>query len=282
MNNITIQFPKNKPNGIKYYDVHYTYLLNVLRTANLNVALTDLPSFDSVGFKIYALDREVVIDFSDHLSILPGYDVESDIPYFKYHYSTEEHGDYKRVYPLTPVSFHDWTEYYNMRSSTVQYSAKCSMILNNQRPGGRAFERRKKVQKMLLSHYGQLVNMDYHPKDQIWFWNLINECLVSICVPGARNDMLDRGHIQYMAFGCCTLSPRLKCVLSWNKRPEPDVHYVECSSDYSNLIEKVEWCMSNRSKCDEIGKNASSLFVNTSTPPRMWEWMLKCITEEKK
>jgi hypothetical protein len=97
--------------------------------------------------------------------------------------------------------------------------------------------------------------------------------LVHVCVPGARNDILDRGQLQAMAFGCCTISPVLADCLAWNKELVPGVHYLSCANDYSDLIEKIEWCKSNRDKCIEIGQNAKILFQETSVPSKLLEWI---------
>ena len=266
----SIVFPDDPGEKIKYYCVHYAYLLNIFKVLNFSIELKDMPAFDSVGFKIYINGQEVIIDFSDHLKILPGYDVESDIPYFKYHYCMDRHEAYKNVYPLSPVSFHNWIVYRSMLPK-IKYVAT-GKILNNQRPGGNATERRVKVQKILVDTFGEQVDLHFYPNQPV-FWKLINECLVSVCIPGARNDILDRGQIQYMAFGCCTISPEIKCVLPWHKKLESNVHFVECNPDYSDIVEKIEWCKENRLICIQIGQNAKRLFDKTSLPIRIWEWM---------
>jgi hypothetical protein len=230
--------------------------------------------FDTVGFKVYIDGVEVIIDFSDHLKVLPGYDSESDVPYFKYHYDVDHHGRYQRVYPLCPVSFHSWVNYFNTKHRT-DYKA-VGRILNNQRPGGNATERREKVQSILNDAFGVHVDMNFYPNQGV-FWSLINDCLVSVCVPGARNDILDRGQFQYMALGCCTISPRIRCVLPWYRRLEPGIHFVECKSDYTDLVKKIHWCGANQKGCIQIGENAKELFYKTSIPSVLVKWMMKCI-----
>ena len=119
--------------------------------------------------------------------------------------------------------------------------------------------------------------------NQIDYWMDINKCLVSVCVPGATNNMLDRGQWQYMAFGCCTISPILPELLPFDKKLIPDVHYIRCKDDYSDLLEKIEWCKQNREKCIEIGRNAKKLFLETSTPEKIVEWVtLKLNIDEGK
>jgi hypothetical protein len=145
-----------------------------------------------------------------------------------------------------------------------------------QRPRGGAFERRNYVQKILKTRYGDSTKTEF-VENQCEFWEIINHCLVHVCVPGARNDILDRGQLQAMAFGCCAISPVLADCLAWNQELVPGVHYISCASDYSDLIEKIEWCKCNRDKCIEIGQNVKKLFNETSTPKKLLEWIELCI-----
>jgi len=77
-----------------------------------------------------------------------------------------------------------------------------------------------------------------------------------------------------MALGCCTISPKLDNVLAFSKEVKPNIHYVECKADYSDLIDKIEWCKEDRDRCKKIGYNAKKLFRRTSTPYRIWKWMI--------
>jgi len=144
-----------------------------------------------------------------------------------------------------------------------------------QRPGGAAKERREYVQDMLRRQYGSVVITDSVP--QIDYWKKINNCTTHVFIPGARNDMLDRGHIQYLAFGCCSIAPRITNVLPYYGKLVPGVHYVECKPDYSDLIAKIEWIRSNREHAVEIGRNARVLFEQACTPEVLWNWILLSI-----
>jgi hypothetical protein len=60
--------------------------------------------------------------------------------------------------------------------------------------------------------------------------------------------------------GSCSVV--LKCkptVVSWLMEDKliPGVHYVLIKDDYSDLLEKIYWCLSNDDKCIEIIKNAN-------------------------
>ena len=57
----------------------------------------------------------------------------------------------------------------------------------------------------------------------------------------------------------------------------PGVHYVECKSDYSDLIEKVDWVRNNKGAAMRIGEAAKTLFLTTSTPDKQVMWIKKCV-----
>ena len=109
------------------------------------------------------------------------------------------------------------------------------------------------------------------PQEQ--FWLEINDLMVSVFVPGQNNNILDRGQLQYFGFGCCTISPNLPEILAFNTKIEPNVHYLECFNDYSNLVDVIEFASRHRDICIDIGYNAKKLFQNTCTPEKLGEWI---------
>ena len=161
--------------------------------------------------------------------------------------------------------------------SEIKYSCNNEIILNNQRVFGNAKERRTKVQHLLTSVYKK--DADFKLTDQITYWKKANNCLVSIHVPGARNDMLDRAQYQMMAFGVCTVSPYLKDILPHGAQFQSGYHYIECKPDYSDLIEKIEWCKKNREKCIKIGQNAKDYFFAFCLPRVIVRWMELCLSK---
>jgi len=280
---IQVLFPSDPEGKIKYYGIHYKYLLNILHEVQkdeknrLIVNTCDLPRLEGNNFLIYIDGFPVVIDFSDHLTIYKN--LKRNQICFKYHYSRKHHKKYKNVVPIGPISFHNWEVYYRLREH-ISYSCNNDIVLNNQRPGGDAVERRNKVQELLRSTYKDNVDTRWYVNKES-FWSLINNCLVSVCIPGARNDMLDRGQFQYMALGCCTISPKLTTVLAFNRTIKPGTHYVECKPDYSDLINRIEHCKKNRDVCRTIGLNVAELFSKTSTPIKIWEWMLRNVNNQR-
>ena len=268
-----ILFPRDI--GQKYYGAHYKFLLNIFEFMDLDIKLCDLEPSPSGGFVIMIDDKRVLIDFSNFLQPV---DEDKDIDiYFKYEYPIDYRGQYKNMYPMGKISFHDWGDYFKLRE-VIKYNCNTDVVLNNQRARHGAQERRLHVRKMLQDEYSGLVDVEITGKNE--FWEKINSCLASVCVPGQRNDILDRGQFQYMAFGACTLSPRINIVLPYMKPLEPWKHYIKCADDYSDLIEKIEWCKEHRAQCVEIGNNAKKLFYETCIPSAIWAWMEGIITKK--
>ena len=280
-----ISFPEKNPEFEKrqglqchrYYDIHYRYMLNLLTAAGCKIKMVDSNKFENYSrtcFEILVDGKLVAIDFSDHIKLsVPVDKIEKYIAIFKFHYVPSLHSGYKNIFPFSPVNFQSWSTYSNIVNK-IDYKAS-GYILCKQKPGGAAVQRRTMVQDMLDKNFGKL--FDKNIEDEVNFYMKINEALVSVCVPGARNDMLDRGQGQYMALGCCTISPKLITILSHNMELIPNVHYVECKPDYSDLIDKIKWVNQNKEQAIEIGKKAQSLFNNTSLPQRQIEWINKCI-----
>ncbi len=151
-------------------------------------------------------------------------------------------------------------------------------ILNKQFPNGAAVDRRNNVHALLLNNFD---NIDIDAKtDQSDFWRQHENCLVSVCVPGATNNMVDRGQMELMGLGVCTISPRLDTIFTYNKLLEPDIDYIQCKDDYSDLVEKIEYLQVNKDVCKKIGDNAQLFFNNHYAPENYWQWILENINGE--
>ena len=259
-----------------YYNTHVRYFRNILDFLKIPYILEGSVGDEGTQhpcgtkFLVKIDDKRIVIDFSDHTDYLDNWN--SFDAYFKYHYSHLQHDECSKIYPFAPVSFYKWSQY-NKLASKIKYTCNSNVIINMQRPGGNATERRKLVQKMLRNEYRDR-ELLIHTTSQVKYWKKINECLVHVFVPGARNDMVDRGHTQYLAFGCCTIAPPIIDVFPHNEQIKPNLHYIECAKDYSNLIEKIEWCKRNRKACIRTGKRAKKLFERVCTPQKLWDWIL--------
>jgi len=269
----TIAFPPDE--GQRYYESHFKFFKNLAEAAGTAVHIVSLPTVGR-GFVVRANGKLMLIDLGDHFTTDPKLN-EFDLC-FRYHYSESRHGAEPATFPLTPISFYDWDEY-QMLQGTLRYRALSDMVLNNQKPGAAAKVRRTVVQVKLRKRYGAMFDTARTTKQT--FWGKVKNCLVSVCVPGARDDILDRGQLQYWAFGACTISPKINIVLPWGQSPQPGVHYVECAADHSDIIEKIEWCRSNRDACRRIGAAAKELFIACCVPQAVWKWIEHCAAKGK-
>jgi hypothetical protein len=249
-----------------YYELHVKYLINIFGHQNIPLSFEPMPFVNETAFPLIIDDKPCIIDFSDSGDSI----IHSEHPVFKFHCKTQAPG----IYPLPPISFHDWTEY-NKLKDDISYTCNNDIILNNQLPYGNARERRDYIRELLKMYYPDTV--DAEMTEQLAYWKKINNCLCHVFVPGQNNNILDRGQIQYLAFGCCTISPKLPEFLPFNTQLEPEIHYIMCDDRYRELSKKIEWIKCNRDKAIEIGNNAKKLFEATSTPEKVIEWMNQCL-----
>tara|TARA_R110001599_G_scaffold236496_1_gene435731 strand:- start:293 stop:1186 length:894 start_codon:yes stop_codon:yes gene_type:complete len=261
----------------RYYSTHPQYVLNLLMKGGADIEMVDATKFicrSTVSFDCLIDGHLCKFDFNDH-EIIDRDEAFKYKAYFKFHYH-ESHGvgaSKENIFPFSPVNFHDW-DLYNKLQPMINYTAK-GKVLNNQAPAGAAVARRNHVHQLLRNAYGNQLDAGRYPKEE--FYKLINNASAIVCVPGARNNMLDRGQGQQLGFGACTISPKLNTRLSYHGMLVPGVHYVECKPDYSDLIEKVNWVRSNEDKAIKIGRAAKQLFLETSTPQKQVEWIKKCV-----
>jgi hypothetical protein len=269
---VKIILPESGPKP-SYYSSYVGYVKKILEYNNIPYSLEGNAVFNSFIMKVDDIDT--VVDFSNYHKYRK--DCDKYKACFKFQYSKKEHGHIKNMYSFTKISFYDWNKFYVLRNE-IKYTCNGETVFNMQRPRANAVERRNFVQNMLRERYKDEVVTSF-VENQESYWKTINNCLVHVFVPGARNDILDRGQIQCMAFGCCTISPPISDCVAYNKELIPGVHYIQCKEDYSDLVGQIEWCKSNRQKCIEIGNNAKNLFEETSTPHRLWKWVVDCLKE---
>jgi uncharacterized protein YifE (UPF0438 family) len=254
---------------------HFWFAINALSTGGATPApVSGLKvKMGGMAFEVRIDDQAVLFHFTDWRNLPIIGEVSSYAACFKFHYDPSIlYGN--GWHPFSPISFLDWREYRRLRS-LVRYNASGRFIGNRQIARGKALHRRTAVREALLNRYGKAVLSEEIEQRQ--FWQEINDLLVSVCVPGARNDILDRGQIQYMALGGCTISPKLAIDLPWAGILEPGRHYLECAADYHDLIPLVEWCENHREECAAIGANAKNLFEKTLTGDRLRKWVLEVI-----
>ena len=248
---LEIVFPERDKQ--KYYDIHFKYILNIFKYLNYKITFEKRP-----WFTVTINGKDFLFDYADTSN-----PAETTLPMFKLHCIEEKEG----VIPFSPVSFYDWELYYKLEKE-IKYK-HTGHISYRQRDYGTAIARRKEVRDILKALPG--IKTELCGQGQ--YWSEIKDCLVSIFVPGAFNNMLDRGHWQYMAFGSVTISPRLPEMLPFGNKLTPYIHYVKCEDDYSDLLDKIDFCRSNPMNCINISKNAKELFQEVGTPEALGKWI---------
>lgn len=280
-----ITFPQYEPHVKKHeYTTHYMFIRKYAELNGIEVNVTGKSKKvycgSSTFFSMLIDDRQVIVDYSDHEPLSGGV---TELPYFKFHYNRRTHGHLPNVFPIGPMldipKIKDYESFFRLCEERI-YSCNTDMIISCQRAYLGAKQRRNHVQQLLKQKYDANADIAFRP-GQPAFWSKHRDCLVAVCVPGARNDMMDRGHYEQTALGVCVIAPPISTHLPFDVRLMPGKHYVQCRPDYSDLIEQIEWCRENRSGCRKIGENARKLFTDNCVPARYWEWIGHCLDRIK-
>lgn len=168
------------------------------------------------------------------------------------------------------MSFFDWQLFVRLCREVRFNPAQSSKILcvHGEGRGAATHHARVAARKTLETAFPRSVHTAW--QDQESYWRLAGDCVCSVHVPGAWNNLLDRAQWQMMALGVCTVSPTIHNTVLGDQLV-PDVHYVACLDDYSDLIEVVEWCRSDPRRTERIGDSAARFFADHGTPRRIWE-----------
>lgn len=173
-----------------------------------------------------------------------------------------------------PVSFHDWKAY--ERLSEIQYKAQGDIVLHKQafanEPHRYDITRRRSYARQLLTNHCGSLSIDTQLDDQETFWLKALEGFVSVHIPGTWPHILDRGQLQLMGLGVCTISPDI-WTAPLGERPEPWKHYIPINDDFADLPSRIDWCRANRESCVEIGSRAKAYFKNHCTPEAAWRYV---------
>ena len=264
----------------KYNRIHFSFFLQTARMAkiSLNMVPADATVFvpdDALIWSCRIDGQQVIFDYSDHYyrdwrSRWP------DLPYFKFQKTS---GSAQDVWPLGPpmvggkrrgVEISTLQRYYTIRRQ-FRFDPK-DLITCKQQPNGAATERRNQVHSMLRKEFQNIdVNSNSH---QETFWRVHESCLASVCVPGANNNMVDRGHMELLGLGVCTVSPRLDTLFPGHRVLEPGVHYLQCADDYSDLCSILRDLTANPQQAKQVGLNARKFFDKTYIPVHYWAWIM--------
>lgn len=279
-NNINLKFPAESKDH-KYNLIHFRFFVQYAKLAGIEVDL--VPSDDRVFiaqdhlvFSCVVNDQQIIIDYADHSTrnwqnLYPG------IPYFKFQ-TTEKNP--RSIIPLGPPMVgvkRKNTQGATMREyNHVRYHYAYepgTAILCKQLPNGAAVDRRNHVHQLLRENFLD-VDVDSN-SDQIGFWQAHERCLAAVCVPGATNNMVDRGHIELMGLGVCTVSPELTTLFPGRQCLIANRHYIKCADDYSDLVSILKRLESNPAICRRTGANARRFYEKNYTPQQYWKWILE-------
>jgi hypothetical protein len=251
----------------RYWDAHYKYIYELFQAAGFQVSLFGRePRFyivannddEPIGFAIDLWDSPEITILQNHIP---------HVPIFKFHTTKATR---PTSFPFPPISFYDWGRFAQLKS-TITYHAE-GPVSSRQWPHHAAKGRRIDLQAMLHSHFPTVLTSII---DQLSFWNEISKIRVYVHCPGYSNHILDRAQLQYMAFGCATISPHIPEILPFDRQLVPNVHYIMCKDDFSDvpaLIDKY-----SQKELLEIGSCAKELFNITCTPDIVAAWIVRCL-----
>jgi hypothetical protein len=265
----------------KYSLIHFSFFIQYARIAGIEVELvkstdTVFISNDHLIFSCLVNDRQIVVDYADHYT--KNWQKEyPDIPYFKFQTNLPLP---ENCIPLGPPMVgvkKKGSKGATMREyMTARYHYNYQPeknILCKQAPNGAAVERRLLVHKILADNFKD-IDISYD-NDQLDFWAVHENCLAAVCVPGATNNMIDRGHMELIGLGVCTISPKLYTVFPQNIQLEEGIHYIRCKDDYSDLVDIIQSLQKNLEIPKTIGRNARNFYDETYSPKKYWEWILE-------
>jgi len=279
-NKIFLKFPKDYLVH-KYGLIHFHFFVQYAKIAGVNVELVDSDSQifiadDHLIFSCTVNDQQIIVDYADHSTrnwknFYPG------LPYFKFQTTSNNSKDFISLGPPMVGVKRKGTkgatvrEYNNIRYN-YDYRPGQS-ILCKQLPNGAAIDRRNYVHQLLKENFSDVdVTADC---DQIDFWHAHERCLTAVCVPGATNNMVDRGHLELLGLGVCTISPELYTVFPNNKTLIPGRQYIRCRDDYSDLIDIIKVLQKNPSRCERVGQSARAFYNKNYTPEKYWQWIME-------
>jgi len=265
----------------KYSLIHFRFFIQYAKIAGVEVEMVPsddrvFVSDDQLVFSCVVNDQQIIVDYADHSTrnwkkSYPG------LPYFKFQTTPNNP---KNFIPLGPPmvglkrignkgatmrEYNHVRYHYDYRPGTA--------ILCKQLPNGAAKERRHHVQSMLRKNFPESdISAD---EDQIDFWRAHENCLAAVCVPGATNNMVDRGHLELIGLGVCTVSPELYTLFPCYSELIPNQHYIKCADDYSDLIDILKYLEKNPTICQQTGNNAKKFYEEHYTPKKYWNWILE-------
>ena len=265
----------------KYNLIHFRFFIQYAKIAGVEIEMVKSDdnvflSNDQLIFSCTIDGQQIIVDYADHSTknwkkFYPG------IPYYKFQTTRETSQD---IIPLGPpmvgvkrigTKGATMREYNHIR---YHYNYQPGIkILCKQLPNGAAVERRNMVHQMLKDNFSDVdINAN---ENQIDFWKAHEHCLAAVCVPGATNHMVDRGHIELIGLGVCTVSPRLSTLFPGRRELEAGKHYIQCADDYHNLVPILKDLKNNPDVCKTVGNEAHKFYEESYSPTYYWKWILE-------
>lgn len=280
---VTLRFPKTYVNH-RYSLIHFSFFIQYAKISGIRVELVE-PSDtvflgeDELLFSCEVDGKQIIVDYADH-HYRDWKQLYKDIPYFKFQTTDDKTKDVISLGPPIVGSKIKGSKGATMREymrakAAFEYSPG-SMVLSKQIPNGAATKRRKRVHSMLEEAFGENVDIKVNC-DQIDFWKMHETAIASVCVPGATNNMADRGQTELLGMGVCTISPEIKTIFPYNKKIRDNYHYIQCNDDYSDLVEIVQTLYDNPKRSIRIGKNAKRFYEKYYSPEVYWKWIVKSV-----
>jgi hypothetical protein len=268
----------------KYSLIHFNFFLHYAKAAGVNIELinstdTVYIADDKLIFSCLINDQQIIFDYADHSTRTWAQDFPN-LKYFKFQTTTSN-----TEIPLGPPMV--GVKMYGTKGATVREYLELknrfkytpgSSVLCKQIPNGAAIERRNYVHSLLKENFKDI---DISTgENQINFWLKHENCLAAICVPGATNNMVDRGHIELVGLGVCTISPELYTLFPWGKKLQPNVEYLMCNDDYSNLVDIIKFLQNTPVRAKEVGINAKHFYDKFYHPIKYWRWIMENIKND--
>lgn len=265
----------------RYSLIHFNFFIKYAQVAGIKVDVvtpTDeiFVSDDKLIFSCTINDQQIIVDYADHSSKNWQTDYPG-IPYFKFQTNMPVPDGCIPLGPpmvgvkRTGTKGATLREY--LRTKENYNYQPGHLILCKQLPNGAATERRHHVHQLLQDNFYSVdVTADHNQEE---FWLAHQHCLAAVCVPGATNNMVDRGHAELLGLGVCTISPKLHTVFPWHNQLVPDTHYIQCRDDYSDLVDILQWLVVDTSRSKLIGRQAQQFYESYYTPQQYWNWILE-------
>ncbi len=288
----TLTFPKEYLN-IRYSKTHFDFFISYAKLAGYKIEFSEnspsktfgegiVYTEDNWGFACCINGKQFFVNISDQYDLPIQSEYLNNFPnikFFKYQKSERLNDNSIPLGP--PICFNTFRPrgrknvnniegYFKLRESFV-FSPK-DKILCKQKPYGDAIKRRNYVKSLIRNNFKNH-DLNFSALSQLDFWKISENCLASVCVPGHRNNMVDRGQLELLGLGVCTISPKLDTIFCYNKVLIPNFHYITCKDDYSDLTEKIKMLQKHKKLCKIIGNNARNFFDTYYKPEKYFEWI---------